>query len=279
MDYPVSFDEAQFPVAPNLRKHYEYRLKTGAAYMARQSVVLTGLARSCAEIIETTIARMEYTGRLFQQYQILIYENDSDDDTLALLRKAARRNRRITILSEQRCDPPSVTTRCLARVTRMAYYRNCLREHILAHWPDYPYVLMIDTDLLGGWSYDGLRNTFGYAEAWDGVGSNGILYRSYQGQANYPLQYDAWTLRFKGSDTPHSAARINPMRWSRGLPLIPFNSVFGGLAAYRMEAMRQAEYDGSDVCHVPFHRRMREAGLDRIYLNPSQIVCYNYPAA
>jgi hypothetical protein len=64
------------------------------------------------------------------------------------------------------------------------------------------------------------------------------------------------------------------LAWSRGEPLLPVNSCFGGLGLYRMPAWLAARYGGDDCEHVVLHRRMRDAGYDRQYLNPSQIVLY-----
>ena len=55
-------------------------------------------------------------------------------------------------------------------------------------------------------------------------------------------------------------------------------SCFGGLGVYRIEAMLTCRYGDSDCEHVCFHRSMRAAGLDRLYLNPSQITFFGRKA-
>ncbi len=61
---------------------------------------------------------------------------------------------------------------------------------------------------------------------------------------------------------------------SSARPLQPVWSCFGGLGVYRMECVKAAAYGGDDCEHVVFHRRLRQLGFDRLYLNPSQIVLY-----
>ena len=56
--------------------------------------------------------------------------------------------------------------------------------------------------------------------------------------------------------------------------MVPVWSCFGGLGVYRMECFEAAGYGGDDCEHVTFHRALRERGLDRLFLNPSQIVLY-----
>ena len=55
---------------------------------------------------------------------------------------------------------------------------------------------------------------------------------------------------------------------------MPVHSCFGGIGLYRMEAWLAARYSGDDCEHVTLHRRMREAGYGRQFLNPSQIALY-----
>ena len=68
------------------------------------------------------------------------------------------------------------------------------------------------------------------------------------------------------------------MSWQRGDPMVEVASCFGGLGIYRTKAMLTCRYDGSDCEHVTFHRAMRGAGMDRLYLNPSQITFYGMKA-
>jgi hypothetical protein len=60
--------------------------------------------------------------------------------------------------------------------------------------------------------------------------------------------------------------------------MVPVYSCFGGLGVYRIEAMLTCEYGDSDCEHVCLHRDMRTAGLDRQYLNPSQIAFFGAKA-
>jgi hypothetical protein len=78
-----------------------------------------------------------------------------------------------------------------------------------------------------------------------------------------------------GHDEPHHNDEINALRFRRGVPLQPVWSCFGGLGVYRMECLRAAEYSGEDCEHVYLHRKLRQAGFTRLFLNPSQITLYD----
>ena len=68
------------------------------------------------------------------------------------------------------------------------------------------------------------------------------------------------------------------MRWQRGEPMVPVYSCFGGLGGYRMQAMLTCRYGETDCEHVCLHQDMRRAGLDRLYLNPSQVTFFGNKA-
>jgi hypothetical protein len=270
----ASFNEDRFLPSPLRASEYYARVEAGRLRMKDQKIVITGLARNIAPVLGKTMARIERTGQMFRDYRVVIFENDSKDNTAEQLNGWSKINSRVTAISEERLDPINPGKRCLDRATRMATYRNKYREHINAHLTDYDSVMVIDLDLPGGWSYDGIANSFGQETEWDFVGSNGIIFKDYEGVQGRQLYYDAWAFRSKGRWEPMHAIKVNPLNWPRGEPLFPVNSCFGGLGIYKMEAMRVASYDGSDCEHVPFHRQMVAAGLTNLFLNPSQIVLY-----
>lgn len=267
------FPESYHPPSIDNAEEYYNKVALGRELMSSTKAVIVGLARNVGYILPKTLARISTLGNMFADARVVIYENDSTDDTLDQLQKWQKQNSEVvTILTERRGDPVNPGTRCLDRATRMAYYRNKLREYVIEHYPDYQYAIVVDTDLTFGWSYDGIANTFGWQEQelWHFVGSNGMLYKNGRW-----LHFDVWAFRWHNdNDRPTHSAKINPRRWFRGEALHPLNSCFGGLGVYVMDALKVAHYDGSDCEHVPFHRRMREAGLDRIFMNPSQIVIY-----
>lgn len=269
----VDFPEAELPPPAEFRAQYEHYLEVGLARMRERRVVLCGLARDVAPVLPVTIARMERLGQMFADYRVVIYENDSADNSREMLFAWSHRNPRVTVRSERRGAPVNPNARCLKRSTRMAYYRNSYREYIAEHFADFDHTIVVDTDLVGGWSYDGVANSFGH-DNWDFIGSNGIIYRATRRDPNLPVQFDAWAFRLDRSLTPLSTAEVNSMYWHRGAPLVPVTSCFGGLGIYPQRAMIECRYDDWDIEHVPLHRDMAERGMDRMFLNPSQITLY-----
>lgn len=241
--------------------------------MRDMTVVLCGLARDVGEILPTTIARMERLGETFGDYRVVLFENDSQDDTANQLADWASRNSRVRVLSETMGDPVNPMSRCLQRASRMAHYRNRCLEVLRAEFAEFSHAIVLDTDLKGGWSIDGIANTFGH-DGWDFVGSNGIIFKRLGCELNVPVQYDAWAFRLDDQLTALPTGAVNAMQWQRGQPLVPVTSCFGGLGVYRMPALLSACYDGWDSEHVPLHQQMRRNGYENMFLNPSQITVY-----
>ena len=241
--------------------------------MQKRRVVIAGLARDLERIMPLTIKRIERLGRLFGDYQTVIYENDSADQTLKILKEWERQNHRVTIVSETHNDPTHRPSRNLPRARRMAYYRSQCQEVIMTDYSDFDDVILVDTDLEGGWSYDGIANTFGHNE-WDFVGAFGVIFRRNGLKPNELVHYDAWAYRVDEEFTPLTTAAVNALMFDRGDDLVPVTSCFGGLGIYRMPAFCKGAYDGTDTEHVAFHRRLRDSGYRNMYLNPSQITLY-----
>ena len=269
----AQFDEWLFAPAEQLREKYWNRVSRGYARMREQRVVIAGLARDIESILPLTVARIECLGTLFGDYRVVIYENDSADQTAALLQRWAQDNHRVSCLSERRADPVNRPIRCLHRAARMAYYRSRCQDHIAANLADFDQVILLDTDLEGGWSLDGVANTYGHT-GWDFVGAYGVIFRRVGLSPNRLAHYDAWAYRQDQAFTPLTTKQVNAMLFQRGEPLQKVSSCFGGLGVYTMAAYLAGRYDGTDVEHVTFHRELHRRGFRRTFLNPSQIVLY-----
>ncbi|MDA0657731.1 MAG: hypothetical protein O2931_04475 [Planctomycetota bacterium] len=267
------FPESIFPPSAQLRHEYWQQVAAGYQRMRRLRVVIAGLARDVAWILPWTIARINYTGSQAADFRVVIYENDSSDKTLPLLQNWAGADRRVHVISEKRTDPVNPMARCASRAKRMAYYRSQCQSYIRDHLSDFDHVMVVDTDLIGGWSQDGVAQTFSRAE-WDFVGANGIIFRRLGLRPNETFQYDAWAYRKDEQYTPWTTRDVNQLRFGRGEPWHAVTSCFGGVGIYRMSAYLAGSYDGDDLEHANLHRSMRANGYRQTFLNPSLLAVY-----
>lgn len=267
------FPEDLWPPSSGLESAYRKCVREGLAAMASRRAIICGLARNIESRLPWTAARLTRLGAMFADYRIVIYENDSTDNTAAALAEWAASDDRVHIVSERLGAPINLQIRCPQRGTRMAGYRNKYHDIVTSAFSDFHSVVVADTDLALGWSYEGIAHSFG-CDAWDFMGSNSIIFQRHRYRLNVPIHFDAWAFREHGSYAPMPTRVVNLFRWPRGAMPVPVYSCFGGLGVYRMEAFLAGTYAGGDCEHVPFHRTMREAGFSRQYLNPSQITLY-----
>ena len=96
----ADFPEQRFPPPREWTESYRGTVSRGRAVMASSRVVICGLARNVGELLPLTIARIERLGNLFADYRVLLYENDSSDDTPEQLAQWAASSERVVIISE-----------------------------------------------------------------------------------------------------------------------------------------------------------------------------------
>jgi hypothetical protein len=269
----TAFPEHAFPAVECLAESYRRACRRGYAKMARSRVAITGLARNLGGILPLTIQRLEVLAGCFADHRVIVFENDSTDDTRGLLRRWETTNGRVKVVCEDLRDPVNPATRCPARAERMADYRRRCQEQVLASCGGFNFTIIVDLDILGGWSVDGVANTFGH-DGWDFVGANGLIVRRRGLAANHVQQYDTWALRFDPDLTPLSTVEAAGIVYGRGEPLVRVTSCFGGLGIYTMDAYAAGRYATDDLEHATLHRSMIAAGHDRLFLNPSQFVVY-----
>jgi len=266
------FAENSFLCHPARTSAYATSVTLGRSVMRRSAAVICGLCRDVGQGLALRLRHIAKLGSMFKRHQIVIFENDSVDDTRRILTDWRDANDGFHLLIDDMNVPRFPRTRMRERATHMADCRNRYWTFVRNHFSDYDFVVVLDTDLEGGWSYDGIATTFSYQD-WDFVGSNGIYLRGNGDDVDW-VQYDSWAFRSVGRWEPHADEEVNTLKFDRGNPMIPVWSCFGGLGIYRTPCVLDAEYSGIDCEHVCLHRALYERGRTRLFLNPSQIVLY-----
>ncbi len=270
----ADFAEEDFACSASLHQAYQDRVDAGKRHMRNQRVVICGLCRDVRPYLPRTAARVERLGGMFADYRVVLFENDSTDATCEFLSDWQNKNSQVDVISQRVGAVKYPQTRSLARAAWLAHCRNIYRERIVEQLSDFEHVIVVDMDLPGGWSYDGVAHTFG-DDDWDFVGSYGITPRLDRRDKKPPVvHHDVWAFRPAVNTPARKLVNHNDLHLQRGEPLLPVESCFGGLGVYRMECMKAAEYSGSDCEHVDFHSQLRGVGLKRLFLNPSQITLY-----
>jgi hypothetical protein len=271
----ADFPEGLFPCDPAADDAYRRVVVLGRERMRELKVVFCGLCRDVRPFLPRLVARLARLGAMFRDYRIVLYENDSEDATREFLTDWRAVNPRVELLGGPMGVPRFPQNRSSARGAWLACCRNQYRERVAAAFAGFDHAIVFDTDLAGGWSYDGIAHTFG-ADDWDVVGSNGLVCHSSSRPGRMKFcHYDVWAFRPAVGTAARALVDHTTLDLPRGAPLLPVESCFGGLAIYRVSCLLAAAYGGDDCEHVVFHDRLRSAGLGRQFLNPSQIVLYS----
>lgn len=186
---------------------------------------------------------MESFGACFADYKILIYENNSIDETVALLTQHAKRNPHIYFVSEtiDKDELPATRTENIARA------RNKVLD--LARNPaysDFQFLVMTDLDLLREWTIAEMIESIKKSDEWDAIFANGIF-------ANQHYYYDRYA--FRSAQYPFGPELLGEFYWDEALSSwfryydheswIPVFSAFGGFAIYKTSVILQFSYSGT----------------------------------
>ena len=157
----------------------------------------------------------------------------------------------------------------------MAEYRNKCLERLKNEFSDFDYYIVIDMDLTGGFSYDGVANTIGSEMIWSAVAANGKNAR----RSNH-VYWDTFAHRDVGHGMGTHGGRMRNYHGKyadsgRGDPWVMVNSAFGGMGIYKVDDIINSKYTGEASEHVPFHLDIIDKG-GKIFMNPNLVVLYNY---
>lgn len=273
------------PKEPAFANEYEDLVAAGKESIKNFRVVFLGLARNLEPVLENSVNRLVQLGELAQDYKIVIFENDSIDNTKVMLKKLSHSNKNISFLSESNNRPQFGTVKDTERTTALAEYRNKLKEYAVEHFSEYDFVIVTDLDFLD-FSLEGVYNSLGWFAKFPNrigaIAGNSYEYKYVTSDTTKSLwNYDSWAFRYSWwAELPGvPSMTYNRMMWFGffvmpvGLPIIPVNSAFGGMTIYKMDKFKLGTYDGTDCEHVRFHYSLKQNIANfQLVLNPSQIM-------
>lgn len=190
---------------------------------------------------------MEACGELFEDYRIIIYENNSEDNTRELYLQWAQENPKVVFLYEdltlemiQQFSKPLGDQHYIQTI---AHARNeVLKEALDPEYENFPYLIMCDMDFLSPWPIKVIKDTFLNPERdWDAIFANGINTKG--------VVYDM--MAFRSPEHPIGPELIGwafygwEDRWfslPQSHPWLPVYSAFNGLAIYKREAIKGSKY-------------------------------------
>ena len=243
----------------------------------KYKIVIGGCCRDCAGYLPQILKKIKQITNFCSDFKIIIYENDSQDNTLKILEDFKDKFPNVTIISEK-----NITEKFPLRTHRLAYCRNKILDEIRNSGYDktFDYFINIDLDDIN-LDLD-VKSIKKYLD-------NNLGYDL--GTSNHKHYYDLWALRTNKYDkncwNKDEACEKNNRdlgNWfdnyhgsnidKKGKP-IKVLSAFDGLGIYKLKSIGKCRYNGvddngieEDCEHVKFHKCMREKGNDKIYIIP-----------
>ena len=243
---------------PPISLDYSDKLAKGFTIASKLNVLITGVVRDAEKEIKLNLSRIDHLRRFFGKSYVFLYENDSIDNTKEIINKW-RKSRYNVVFSSEKIGTRKLSDKSLERRVNMAAARNKYLEYA-RNIKDIHKIIILDLDLIGGFSYEGILNSLSYNDDSGIFGSNGLIY-----QNNQRMFYDTWA-----TDPSDNTWLLN-----RGEDLVKVNSAFGGCIIYPSEITKLSiEYNSSDCDHVTLNNQLTKCGYN-IFLNPSQITLYS----
>jgi glycosyltransferase involved in cell wall biosynthesis len=256
-----------------------------------KKVVIAGCTKNSATYIVESLHKLVEMGKLFTTYHIVLYENDSTDNTVEILTKFKKDNICFEFISETNIIERIKYTHLHNRVQILEHCRNTLLAYILKHFVEYDLMIMIDLDnVLERFNPKTILNAFKYGDDWSALTANciGKYYDIWALRISdkiwrndihgkiwpKPLMHDCWSQMV---DNVHPRICINEYQQviPINMPLIQTSSSFGGLGIYKIKDIYACKYNSYNnlymFCqceHVLFHTKIN----GKIFICPSLLV-------
>jgi hypothetical protein len=201
---------------------------------------ICGPVKNCGPFIEKVLENMEKLGKIFDDYTILIYYDNSDDDTINKLKKYQKKNPKMNFYVNLQSTTPF-------RTHNIAKARNYCLNYVQQNKDKYPYFIMMDCDDVNCKNCEPeILKKYLMRNDWDGLSFN-----------TSPKYYDIWGLsiapycfsynHFKNNQTFYGIIQSYVMHKLNNLQsgqLLPCISSFNGFSIYRTNKFLLTYYDG-----------------------------------
>lgn len=256
----------------------------GSKIAKEKRIVFCGLARDIEKYIEKSIIKLEIVGKYFKDYKIIIFENDSSDDTRNLIKTNCTRNNKIILLN---CNNMNSTECKLKnkkgydygmlskqRIHKMAQYREQYLNYVKTNLSDYDYMMVCDMDLSGNQCIDGIFTSIIKSD-WDAIYINGktsfwgffgLITITYDGFAFVNYNSEFTKKNNLGLEILLQILLMNSgINYSKEFYQV--KSAFNGYALYKINSIKNASYIGDYNCeHINLSKNINDNG-GKQYIN------------
>lgn len=256
-----------------------------------ETIVFVGLCQDNGErMLHMWKPIIEKWGGYFKDYQIVVVENDSVDDTREIFLKEAEINKKFVVLCDaNKSENTKICKMGLRsmkkggnkeknleeRIRILAKFRQVYWEHVMRKYSNYDYMCVIDWDLEGKISTSGFFHGLYYVKNYSDVIACNSFHQSQSGEYlihdTYPMLNHYRCDYLKENKTLEDTRIEYQMRKKLfyGSPYpVPVESAFGGIALYNIQNVKNKNaFYTNPICpieceHTTFHKNLR------VYIDP-----------
>jgi len=212
-----------------------------------EKVIICGVCRDVADYLPDTIKIMEKIGGLFEDYRVIVCENNSTDSTKSILQTWMNTNQRVCAylknLTQKEIADITINTHndgTPFKVDFIAWARNIVLDQAMSsEFEEFPYIIMMDMDFESPPDAQAIVETFQSERDWDavfayGIGKTGTYWDWYAlRDLNEPLGPE---LVGSGWFTKKHWSLYKTDRWCK------VYSAFGGLGIYKKSSIQDCRY-------------------------------------
>lgn len=267
------------------------------------SVAICALARDCESALIHNIPKIEALRKHFRDSAVIVVENDSVDETKAVLDQWSNSSKHITIISQDfnTTTIPSQSSSnlypgtSLYRIEKMASYRNIYLDWIERQTAKFDLIIMVDIDVLS-FSEDEILNTINLAPSnWGGIFANGYTDTKFADCSVYSMFHDmyAYSENLPAKKPYITYGKLFELKKQMNRKLskqkfLKVISAFGGFAIYKscaITGLRYGAYANGDIymealCeHIMFNNEVTKRGYDcyidrdlKVYYGKSEFI-------
>lgn len=261
--------------------------------LRNKSIIVCSIVRDAERGLRKNIPVIRELCRWFGEYKVVVFENDSKDRTKQLLTEwMDNDSERVFAFMKDTDGKTTIPTFKESkgnpffghkRIDRMAALRNQYMDLLWERGWEADYLMVVDLDVTRI-DLKGVISSFDETIAWDAVTAYGYSF----GPTMRLRYHDTYALSMYGDETPQTEQKIADMSYQlasvgNGKRWFRVASAFGGLAIYKMDAvkgLRYEVYENADKqvevkCeHYSIYKQMRERGYDKVYINPQMRIKY-----
>ena len=259
-------------IISNNSKPYKNNLNP-LTLMKKYNVIFGGTVRNVNKYIMKNLKHIDRCGNKFNDYLVIIYENDSTDNTRNTLLKYKKSN--YEYIFEDNVTEPR-------RTMRISNGRNKILDKVRKinslHNNYYNYLIMLDLDdvNISGKFVNTIDSCFEF-DNWDVLTGNqsNKYYDLWALRKKDDMEYDCWKELILNSNIINSVYLYVNSKFTKYKPgeLLEVDSAFSGIAIYKISSIPDeckyiGEYEnGDELCeHVEFNRCIKKSNKN-IYIN------------